>query len=202
MHKIWIIIQREYTSRVKNKRFLSSFSKHDLDRLYGYRVWRTSRIAKFNTSKLWQIFYTFSNNVDPTIDSNILPNSCYDNILNSTNPRISYFFSRFGVVFIPDFSIFSFFTSFFSKIFSFFLFFYHFFDSFFAFLPFFPFLPLLKKVFITFFPKFFIIFIFSFLNLQLGLFFHFLIILKISILIFILFTIILILYELFTLNVL
>lgn len=158
---------------VKNKRFLSSFSKHDLDRLYGYRVWRTSRIAKFNTSKLWQIFYTFSNNVDPTIDSNILPNSCYDNILNSTNSRISYFFSRFGVVFIPDFSIFSFFTSFFSKIFSFFLFFYHFFDSFFCFSSIFSFFTSFKKSFYHFFSKIFYNLYFFFLKSSTWSFFPF-----------------------------
>lgn len=148
-----------------NQIFLSNFSRYDLNRLYGYHVWKTAKTNKFDFTKIWKIFYTSSVSQQlSSLGTNSFSTTCYDNILDSTSPNISYFFSRFGLTFVPHLSIFSFFLTFFRKIFDFISFFYYIADSFFHFhLIFSVFFYLRKKVY-DFFSVFFYSLYFFFLK--------------------------------------
>lgn len=114
--------------------FISSFTRHDLNKLYSFYNWKNAKFNNFNTSKLWMTFHCTINPKDymPSAAS-MLPSLCYNNILKGSDKKISYFFSRFGLIFIPEFSVFYFVFKFFKFIQTYVYFMFEFFDIFFKF---------------------------------------------------------------------
>jgi hypothetical protein len=144
-----------------DKIFISCITKHDITRLYSFKVFKTAKINKFDKQKIWNVFYNERSTKDKTF---YVPTSYYNNFLESNNYKISYFYNAFGLIFIPEFSLFSFFYKLPGTFYTFFLFFFYFLDSFFRFSAFFLFFTYIKNYFFKIIFLFFCDIYFYFLN--------------------------------------